>query len=92
MTDWEIIHYGDEVQETIGAWPVGVRAYYARLTERMRVFGPNLGMPFTRSIIVLHAYIKKSQKAQRRELEVARRRLANVQRRKVEGDRHEDAR
>jgi hypothetical protein len=36
--DWEIVYYSDEVQETIGAWPVGVRACYARLTERMRVF------------------------------------------------------
>ena len=81
-----------------------VRAYYARLTERMRVFGPNLGMPFTRSmgqglfgirargkeglgraffctvvgrrIVVLHAHMKKSQKAPQRELQVARRRLA----------------
>jgi phage-related protein len=29
---------------------VGVRAYYVRLAERMCVFGPNLGMPFTRSM------------------------------------------
>jgi len=120
VTDWEIVYYSDEVQETIGAWPVGVRAYYARLTERMRVFAPNLGMPFTRSmgqglfeirargkeglgraffctvverkIVVLHAYMKKSQKAPQRELEVARRRLVDVQRRRVEGDRHEDSR
>ena len=113
MTDWEIVYYSDEVQETIGAWPVGVRAYYARLTERMRVFGPNLGMPFTRNmgqglfeirargkeglgraffctavgrrIVVSHAHMKKSQKAPQRELQVARRRLAEVQRRSAEG-------
>jgi ribosome-binding protein aMBF1 (putative translation factor) len=48
--NWEITYYSDEVQETIGAWPVGIRAYYARLTERMCVFGPNLDMPFTRSM------------------------------------------
>jgi phage-related protein len=73
----------------------------------MRVFGPNLGLPFTRSmgqglfeirargkegigraffctvverrVVILHAYIKKSQKTPERELEVARRRLADVQ-------------
>ncbi len=106
--DWEIVYYSDEVQETIGAWPVGIRAFYARLAERMRVFGPNLGLPFTRSmgqglfeirargkegigraffctvvkreIVILHAYIKKSQRTPARELEVARRRLADVQR------------
>jgi hypothetical protein len=27
---------------------VGIRAMYARITERMEVFGPHLGMPFTR--------------------------------------------
>ena len=48
--DWEILYYSDEVQETIGAWPVGTRAYYARITERMCAFGPNLGMPFTDSL------------------------------------------
>lgn len=48
--DWEIAYYSDAVQETIGAWPAGIRAYYARLTERMCMFGPNLGMPFTRSM------------------------------------------
>ncbi len=105
--DWEIFYYSDEVQEMIDAWPVGIRAYYAKITERMSVFGPNLGMPFTRSmgqglfeirakgkegigraffcmmvehkIIILHAYIKKSEKTPQRELEVARRRLAEVQ-------------
>jgi phage-related protein len=30
--------------------PLGLRAYYARLTERMITFGPNLGMPFTQSL------------------------------------------
>jgi len=106
--DWEILYYNDEVQEMIDAWPMGIRAYYARITERMCVFGPNLGMPFTRSmgkdlfeirargqegigraffctvverkIVILHAYVKKSQKTPERELEVARKRLADVQR------------
>lgn len=107
--DWEIAYYSDEVQETIDAWPVGIRAYYARVTERMRGLGPNLGMPFTRSlgqglfeirakgkegigraffctvvdrkIVILHVYIKKSQKTPQRELAVARRRQADVQER-----------
>ena len=104
---WAILYYNDDVQEIIDAWPVGIRAYYARITERMRILGPNLGMPFTRSmgqglfeirakgkegiaraffctmverkIIILHAYIKKSQKTPEKELEIARKRLADVQ-------------
>jgi len=70
-------------------------------------FGPNLGMPFTRSmdcglfevrakgkegiaraffctrvrrrLVVLHAFVKKSRKTPKRELDLARRRLAEVQ-------------
>ncbi len=48
--DWEILYYSEDVQEKVSSWPVGIRAYYARVTERMITFGPNLGMPFTRSM------------------------------------------
>ena len=48
--EWRILYYNRDVQETIDAWPVGIRAYYARVTERMIIFGPNLGMPFTRAM------------------------------------------
>ncbi len=48
--DWEIIYYNGKVQDTINNWPVGIRAFYARVTERIELFGPNLGMPFTRSM------------------------------------------
>ena len=48
--DWEILYYDEDVQETINDWPVGIRAFYARVTERMIIFGPNLGMPFTQSM------------------------------------------
>lgn len=104
--DWEIIYYSENVQKTINAWPVGIRAVYARITDRIMMFGPNLGMPFTRAfgnglfeirskghegiaraffctlvgrkIIILHAYIKKSDKTPKKELAVARRRQQEV--------------
>ena len=72
----------------------------------MQMFGPNLGMPFTRSmgqglfeirsrgkegigraffctivkdeILILHEFIKKSQKTPKKDLEVARQRLKEV--------------
>ena len=87
---------------------MGIRAMYARITERMAVFSPHLGMPFTRPmggglfelrakgkegigraffctavghiILILHAFIKKSQQTPRRDLELARRRLREVHR------------
>lgn len=47
---WEITYYSEQVQDAVDAWPVGIRAVYARITERITVFGPNLGMPFTRAL------------------------------------------
>ncbi len=72
----------------------------------MQTFGPNLGMPFTRSmgqglfeirakgkegigraffcaiveneILILHEFIKKTQKTPKNDLEIARRRLKEV--------------
>ncbi len=104
--DWEIFYYNESVQELISDWPIGIRAYYARVTERMIRFGPNLGMPFTRSmgnglfeirakgkegigraffctivdqrIIILHAFVKKTQKTPKKELDVAKRRMKDV--------------
>ena len=105
---WEIQYYSETVRQDIAVWPVGMRAMYARITERMQVFGPHLGMPFTRplgaglfevrakgkegisralfctaagqTIMILHAFIKKTQKTPQRDLELARRRLREVRR------------
>ena len=103
---WQINYYSEDVLKILENWPVGIRAYYARLTERIKLYGPNLGMPFTRSIgdglfeirakgkegigralfctvvgnkiIILHAFIKKSQKTPHKELKIARQRLKEV--------------
>jgi len=47
---WKIDYYSDEVQQSIDRWPAGIRAYYAWITERIMLFGPNLGMPFTKAM------------------------------------------
>ena len=47
---WEIIYFNDALFDWIDALPVSIRASYARITERMLVFGPNLGMPYTRAM------------------------------------------
>ena len=103
---WQINYYSEEVRNILENWPVGIRAYYARLTERIKLYGPNLGMPFTRAIgdglfeirakgkegigraffctvvgnkiIILHAFIKKSQKTPQKEVKIARQRLKEV--------------
>ena len=48
--EWEIVYCNDDVQEAILAFPAGLQARYVHLTERMLEFGPNLGMPHTRSM------------------------------------------
>ncbi|MFQ5779854.1 MAG: type II toxin-antitoxin system RelE/ParE family toxin [Nitrospiria bacterium] len=47
---WEITYYSEKVQDVVNKWPIGIRAFYAHTTERMIIFGPNLGMPFIRSL------------------------------------------
>ncbi|UJB71829.1 type II toxin-antitoxin system RelE/ParE family toxin [Acaryochloris sp. 'Moss Beach'] len=88
------------------ALPPGLLARYLRLTDLMLEFGPNLGMPHTRSmgdrlfelrvkskegiarvfyctlvgekIVMLHSFVKKTQKTPKQELQIARRRLKEV--------------
>jgi phage-related protein len=47
---WEIVYYSKKVQDWVNGMPLGMRAYYARITERLIKIGPNLGMPFTQAM------------------------------------------
>ncbi|WP_092238674.1 type II toxin-antitoxin system RelE/ParE family toxin [Desulfobacula phenolica] len=103
---WKITYYNEKVRGAIDQWPLGIRAFYARTTEKMKIYGPNLGMPFTRpmgqglfeirakgkegigraffctivgyEIVILHEFIKKSNKTPRKEIDIARQRLKEV--------------
>jgi phage-related protein len=102
-TDWEIVYYSEDLQGAITGLPASMQARYIHLTQRMIEFGPDLGMPHTRSmggglfelrlkakegigrvffctlprqrIMMLHMFLKKSQKTPANELKVARQRL-----------------
>jgi phage-related protein len=101
--NWTITYYDDSVQEEILAMTAGFLGRYLRYSDRMEVYGPDLGMPHTRAmgdglfelrlkaaegiarvlyctmvgrkIVVLHQFIKKTDKTPPRELETARRRM-----------------
>lgn len=103
---WTITYYNQAVMAWVEHLPVGIRAHYARITERMERLGPNLGMPYTRAmgdglfeirvggregsaricyctivgsqIMVLHGFIKKSQKTPGKDLALARARKKEV--------------
>ena len=104
--NWTITYYSESVQAEILALPSGFLARYLRYSDRMEVYGPDLGMPHTRAlgdelfelrlkaaagiarifyctvvgrkIVILHQFIKKSDKTPPRELAVARRRLKEI--------------
>lgn len=50
LVNWKITFYSSSLQEEILALPAGFVARFLRYTERMEHFGPNLGMPHTRSL------------------------------------------
>jgi phage-related protein len=103
---WTITYFNESVQQEILVMPAGFLARYLRYADRMEVFGPDLGMPHTRSmgqglfelrlkavegiarifyctivgkkIVVLHQFIKKTDKTPSREFATARRRMKEV--------------
>ena len=47
---WTITYFSESVQQEILSVPAGFLARYLRYTDRIEVFGPDLGMPHTRSM------------------------------------------
>jgi phage-related protein len=100
---WTITYVSETVQACIFEMPAGLFARYIRYTDRMEVYGPDLGMPHTRAmgeglfelrlkvsegiarvfyctvigrkIVMLHQFVKKTEKTPPNELAIARRRL-----------------
>lgn len=48
--NWTIIYYSESVQNEILAMPAGFLARFLKYTDRMELYGPDLGMPHTRSM------------------------------------------
>jgi phage-related protein len=48
--NWTITYYSKSLQEDILALPAGLLGRYLRYTDRMEVYGPDLGMPHTRAM------------------------------------------
>ena len=47
---WTITYYSESVQHEILSMPAGFLARYLRYTDRMQVYGSDLGMPHTRAM------------------------------------------
>lgn len=50
MPNWMITYYSEIVQGEIMDLPAGLLARYLRYTDRMEIYGPDLGMPHTRAM------------------------------------------
>ena len=48
--NWTITYFSESVQQEILAMPAGFLGRYLRYSDRMGVFGPDLGMPHTRAM------------------------------------------
>lgn len=99
----EIKYHDEKLQAEVLALPAGILARCFHCTDRMSVFGPDLGMPHTRAmssglfelrlksregigrvffctmvgrkIVMLHQFVKKTDKTPSKELALARRRM-----------------
>lgn len=47
---WNICYYNEELQDVIMGLPETLLARYIRLTDLMKEYGPNLGMPHTKPL------------------------------------------
>jgi phage-related protein len=47
---YSVEFFNEKVRLLIDGWPAGINASFTRIAEQMEVSGPNLGMPYTRSI------------------------------------------
>ena len=103
---YTIHYYNSNVQAELFALPEKLQGKYVRLTERMEIFGANLGEPHTKAfgdglfelrlkvaegiarvfyctlvgqkIVMLHSFIKKTQKTPSSELAIALQRMKEV--------------
>ncbi len=100
---WEINYHNEKLQLAVLGLPAGILARYFQCTDRMQVFGPDLGMPHTRAmgsglfelrlksqegigrvfyctmvgrkIVMLHQFVKKTDKTPAKELATAIKRM-----------------
>jgi len=104
--NWNVIFYSSGVEVEIHKLSAGFVSRILRYAERMEIYGPDLGMPHTRSmdkglfalrlkaaegiariffctvverkIVVLHQFVKKSEKTLKKELKIARNRMKEI--------------
>ena len=59
---FRLSYYNETVEAELDAWPVGLRARFRALSVRMGEYGPNLGMPHTRALVMVFLKFAPRQK------------------------------
>jgi phage-related protein len=103
---WHITFYSKRVEVGVLALPKGLLASFIHVVELIEEYGPQIGMPYTRSmgsglfeirekgkegiarvfycalagkeLVMLNVFVKKTQKTQKKEMAVARKRMKEV--------------
>lgn len=103
---YPIEYFNKRVKDEIESRPVGILADFARITELVMEFGPQIRMPHSRAmgaglfemrpkgkegtgrvfycfiidqrVVILHAFIKKTQETPEQDLKIARKRKKEV--------------
>lgn len=104
--EWKITYVSRAVFKKVRELPGGILGSYHAIIDKMKILGPNLGMPYTKpmsgglfeirakgkegigriffatqkgkEIIILHSFVKKTQKAPQHEIDIARKKLKEV--------------
>lgn len=90
--EWHISFYNHKVESETLSFPKGILANFLHIAEMIEEFGPALGAPYTKplgeglfevkakgkEVIILHSFIKKSQKTPKKGMKIARKRLKEV--------------
>ena len=48
--EWQLVFYSEMLEQELFALPAGILARLLRYLDRMQIYGPDLGMPHTRSM------------------------------------------
>ena len=90
--NWKVTFFNDKVVKETHSFPKGILANFLHIVEMIEEFGPSLGMPYTsplgkglfeirakgKEIIILHSFVKKTQKTPKKDLDIARKRMKEV--------------
>lgn len=87
MRSWSISYFNTRIQRQIESWPAGIYADFLRLAQLIERYGIDLRMPQSRAlycfvsdreVVILHGFVKKTQKSPGKDINVARARIRQV--------------